>query len=233
MKKSNNKAVILYGPPGSGKGTQAELLSRRFNFIHFDTGRYIESLVHSPEADRNRELARERTNFDTGKLCTPSWVLKVTAAMARNIGEAGFGIVFSGSPRTIYEVEGDRTHWGLLKTLIDVFGKKNITIMYLAIKPGTTAKRNTARKVCSVCGLPVLASSKNTQCALCGGPTKTRTLDNADVIKVRLKEYENRTKPILALLKKKGFTITTIHGEQAPYLVHRDILRTLKLAPKK
>ena len=233
MNKNSNKAVILYGPPGSGKGTQAELLSRKFNFIHFDTGRYIEALVHSPEANKNRELARERNNFDTGKLCTPSWVLKVVTGMAHNIAGAGFGIVYSGSPRTIYEVEGDRAHKGLIKTLGDEFGKQNIYVMYLAIKPGTTAKRNGARKVCSVCGLPVLASSKNAQCALCGGPTKTRTLDNLDVIKVRLKEYEERTKPVLALLKKKGFAITTINGEQAPYLVHRDILRALKLAPKK
>ena len=60
------RAVIIYGPPGSGKGTQAELLAKKFGFIHFDTGRYFEALLHSPETQKNPVLRRERKNFDNG-----------------------------------------------------------------------------------------------------------------------------------------------------------------------
>ena len=224
-----NQAVIIYGPPGSGKGTQAELLARKFNFIHFDTGRYLEGIYRDPKQQKNPLISREKKLFDSGKLNTPTWVLKVVSEATRRIAKAGFGIIYSGSPRTIFEAFGDRNHKSLLSTLIKLYGKKNIIVVKLNVKNQTSIKRNSARFVCSVCGLPVLASARSKKCSFCAGPARRRTLDKPEIIKVRLKEYRERTYPILKKMRDLGFRIREINGEPAPYKVHEQVVRKLGL----
>ncbi|MCP6720394.1 MAG: nucleoside monophosphate kinase [Patescibacteria group bacterium] len=224
-----NQAVIIYGPPGSGKGTQAELLVRKFSFIHFDTGRYGESLIYAPGAEKNTVLLRERENFETGKLFTPSWTLRIVSQATRRIAKAGFGIVYSGSPRTMFEAFGDKNNKGLLSILIKLYGKKNIIVVELKVKSQTSIERNSKRVVCSVCGLPILASSKNKKCSFCAGPARKRTLDKPEIIKVRLKEYRERTYPILKKMRSLGFRIREINGEPSPYKVYEQVVRRLGL----
>lgn len=225
----HKRAIIMYGPPGAGKGTQATLLERKFNFIHVDTGRYIEGVVHSPEAKRDPILRREQILFDSGKLCTPSWTLKIIREAATRIGRAGFGLVFSGSPRTLYEAIGDKQNPGLVQTLEKFYGKKQITVIFLDIRPQTTLRRNSNRLVCSVCGSPVLAHAKTSHCLFCAAPLRRRTLDSPKVIKVRLKEFKERTYPILKEMKRRGWTIKKINAEGKPYKVFDTIVSVLEL----
>jgi adenylate kinase len=223
------QAVILYGPPGAGKGTQAELLARRYGFIHFDTGNFLEQVVHAPGAAKDPLLRRERALFDAGKLNTPSWVLKVVTAEVRKIGIAGYSIVFSGSPRTLYEAFGEKGRGGLLATLMKFYGKRNVHPVWLNIRPAVTMKRNSARKKCSVCGLPKLAKANITHCPFCEGPLYTRTLDDPKIIKERLKEFRGRTYPILREFQKRGMRVAKVNGEPAPYKVFASIVKTLEL----
>jgi len=223
------KAVIIYGPPGSGKGTQADLLARKFNFIHLDTGRYLEGLFRSPKAKKDSVLKREKANFDSGRLCTPEWVLKITREETERIAKAGYNLVFSGSPRTLFEAFGDKKTKGLSDTLIKSFGKNNVSVVLLEVRDATSIKRNSHRVVCSQCGLPKLESVKIPHCPLCAGPMRTRSLDNPEIIKVRLKEYRDRTYPIVAQMKKKGFSISKIDGEPLPYKVSDKVVNALKL----
>ncbi len=224
------KAIIIYGPPGSGKGTQAELLTRKYSAVHFDTGRYIENLVHSPEARKNKILSRERKLFDAGILCTPSWVLKITRDEAERIAKAKFHVVFSGSPRTMFEAFGDKKNEGLVHALGRVYGKRNIIVVKLDIPEKESAKRNGARFICSVCGLPRLSSVSGNHCALCAGILRKRVLDDPKVIPVRLREYRERTYPIIANMKKMGVSIKTIDGTPLPYKVHEKIVRAIKFS---
>ncbi|KKU93863.1 MAG: Adenylate kinase [Candidatus Jorgensenbacteria bacterium GW2011_GWA1_48_13] len=225
----SKQAVVIYGPPGSGKGTQAELLESKYSFIHFDTGKYIESLVHDPELRKNSLIKREKKLFDSGTLNTPAWVLSIVKDATIKIARAGYSIIFSGSPRTLFEALGDRSHGGLLAALINLFGRRNITILKLSVRPQTSIKRNSSRLVCSVCGLPILAASKIKNCALCGAPARKRIFDNPKLIKVRLKQYEDRTLPIIQKAKKLGLKVVQINGEPAPYKVHASVIRALKL----
>jgi len=227
--KDNKKAVIIYGPPGAGKGTQAELLVRNFNFIHFDSGRFIEQLVHSSAADYDPILKREKINFDTGKLCTPSWVLKVSTKKTKQMAKSGYNIVYSGSPRTVYEAFGDKKTKGLLEILIKIFGKENVFIVQLLVPPSVSMSRNKVRRICSVCGLPAMKNNFLTHCLFCGGVMRTRTLDKPSVIKVRLKEYQKRTYPILKGAKKMGIKIFKVDGKPLPYKVHQQIVKKLNL----
>ncbi len=222
------KAIIIFGPPGSGKGTQAELLAKRFHFIHFDTGSYIEKLVNAPGWWKSKILRRERKNFDSGKLCTPSWVLKIIKLAVTKIYKAGYGVVFSGSPRTLYEAFGTKNN-GLIQTLISLYGRENIFVLKLSIREKFSIERNSHRVVCSICGLPLLAKAKIKNCAFCGGTMRRRSLDKPEVIKVRLKEYQERTYPIIQGIKKLGIKLFEINGEPLPFLIHQEIVKKLKL----
>ncbi len=223
-----NRAVVIYGPPGSGKGTQAELLARTLGLIHFDTGRFMENAVHSPQADKDPILKRERKLFDSGKLCTPTWALRITREAVRNIARSGSGVVFSGSPRTEFEAFGSKSQKGLIHLLEDLYGKENITVIRLKVSERSSLKRNSSRLICSICGLPILAQSKQKQCAFCAGPMQKRIFDNLELIKVRLKEYEDRTFPILRGVKKMKIRILEINGEPLPYKVFREIQKKLR-----
>ena len=224
-------AIIIIGPPGSGKGTQAELLAKNSGLIHLDTGVYLEQVVYNSQFKNNKKIQRERKLFETGKLLTPSWVLEIVSQKIKELAKAKVGVVLSGSPRTLYEVIGDKNHLGVIKILEINYGKKNIFIFELKIPSIVSIKRNSGRLLCSVCGIPILSqASKNSSknCPFCGGKLRKRVLDKPEIIKIRLKEYESRTKPIIEELKKRNYKIAAINGTPLPYKVHKKIIGFLK-----
>lgn len=227
------KALAIYGHPGAGKGTQANLLAWKFGWIHFDTGRYLEQLFRDPESMKDPVIAREKELFDAGILCTPSFVLEFVTHKMREISRAGFSIVFSGSPRTLYEAFGTDPEYpqtqGLVEALVKEYGKEHLHFVELVVPEGTSVTRNSARKVCSVCGAMFLGHMEIEQCAFCMGPLRTRSLDKPEVITVRLEEYRNRTEPILNGLRERGFVVEQVNGEREPYTVFEDVKKILSL----
>src|SRR3989344_5224832 len=101
------RAVVIYGPPGSGKGTQANLLAWTKAFIHFDTGKFLEQMMTDPELENDPVIKKEKKLFASGHLLTPDFVLKFVTEKTQEIAKSGFSIVFSGSPRTSFEAFGD------------------------------------------------------------------------------------------------------------------------------
>ena len=223
------KAIILYGPPGSGKGTLANLLSKNFGFVNFDTGQYLRNLLYNPEFSKNKTIQKEKLLNQSGKLSTPSFVLKLVLGETKKIAAAGCGIVFSGSPRTIFESFGDKINRGLMEVLGKLYGRKNIFIFELKISPETSIKRNSRREICAICGQPslFLYAGKTPCCAVCAGPFKKRIDDNPKVFETRLAEYQKRTRPIFDQLKKEGYKIFSLDGEPAPYKVYQKIVRAI------
>jgi adenylate kinase len=222
---SNKKVVIVMGPPGSGKGTQANLVADKLNLYHLDTGKFLEELVNDPELQNEPEVKKERENFDNGILVSPLFFLKWVTEKINDLHKNGMGIIFSGSPRTMLEGFGDDQHKGLMDVLAENYGKENILIFLLQIPDEESIKRNSTRVICSVCGDAIISALnlKLPQCPICGGEFRTRTLDKIEVIKIRLDEYKNRTFPIVAELEKGGFKINKMDGMPMPYKVFEKI----------
>lgn len=218
-------AVILFGTPGSGKGMQADLIAKRYGLMHVDTGQIIRNVFSDPEALKDKTVQKEKKMNDAGILNTPSWVLDLLKNRVHFFSQSGYGVVFSGSPRTEYESKG------LLPFLEKEFGRKNVFAFYLDVPPATTMKRNKNRLVCAFCKRPLLSAyypSKNPKhCPNCGGKLEKRKDDTPGVYKVRYNEYLTRTKPAIDIAKKRGYAITKIDGSPAPYLVFEKISKKL------
>ena len=218
--------VIFLGPPGAGKGTQANLLAWTKNFIHFDTGKFIEEAIHDPEKASDPQIQEARKQFDSGVLVTPTFVLKLTTEKTKEIGESGFNVAFSGSPRTMFEAFGDEKNPGLVEVLEKVYGKDNVNFIFLKIDPQIAIQRNANRKVCSLCATAILyndSTHHHTECPLCGAKLRTRAVDNPEVLQIRIKEYEERTKPIITELTKRGYKINEIDGTPMPFVVFEQL----------
>jgi adenylate kinase len=219
-------AVIVYGAPGAGKGTQANLLAAKFGLIHVDTGRLLESILHDPKRQKEKIVRRERKLFDGGQLNSPSFVTQEIINVMEKIHAAGYGAAFSGSPRTLYEAERFYPAVGRL------YGRKNIYVFVLAVPPESSLKRNSARRICTTCGYELLTAfypTKNPKhCPVCGGKFYKRSLDKPSIIKVRLKEYAERTEPVFEFAKKHGYPPKKIDGTPAPYLVFQKLEKLIK-----
>jgi adenylate kinase len=223
-----NKIIVsVFGSPGSGKGTQADRIAERYNLDHIDTGNLIERTVHDSSLQSDPIVVRERENFDTGKLCTPEWIVTVLESVIRKHHARGRGIVFSGSPRTLHEAEA------LLPVFADLYGSDAIFFVHIIVRPETAIFRNIHRRICSKCGRSVMYSSEtssNAFCSHCNGEIITRTLDNADAMRIRLEEYEKRTMPIFDFMRGCGFSIIDIDGEPNPDIVTKEIFEKIPLS---
>lgn len=232
MKNQKKEVVILLGPPGSGKGTQGELLAEKFSLYYLETSKILEESFKKAEngeyvkiEGKKYELSREKKLWETGVLCSPPFVSFLITKKIQELCREGKSLLLSGSPRTLFE--GQR----VVPLLKKLYGTKNIKIVLLEIKPQETIFRNSHRRICQLMRHPILYS-KETQnlkhCPLDGSKLlKRKGLDDPKSIKIRLKEYEARTLPLVELFKKEKLSVRKINGSPAPSLVFENILRKL------
>lgn len=222
-------AVIIYGPPGSGKSTQADLVASAYGLIRFDTGKYIEEVINDPKNKKNKFIQEQKKRYENGFLCDRPWVFSIVTSQIKKIIKAGFGLILGGSPRSVYEAFDQKGRPGLYSILKNVYGKNGIFTFLLKVAPKSSIFRNKERKICTVCSRQVVYEKrfKITQCPFCSGPLRTRKDDKTEVIRNRLVEFEHATKPIFKGLKKLCFRVHLVNGEQPPYKVFQDIKKWL------
>jgi len=230
---NNKKIIILLGPPGSGKGTQATLLAEKLDLYYFETSNIIEMAVHSHRAEEHVEVDGQKYTFghekelwEKGILCSPPFVVFLVEKKINELFQSGKGIVFAGSPRTMHEGEK------VIPQIEALYGQKNIKIILLELSPEQTIFRNSNRKICELMRHPVLYTEETRNlksCPLDGSKLLKRTgLDDPETIKVRIKEYEERTLPLVGFFEKAGLEVKKVNGEQSVEGVHKDILEALE-----
>jgi len=220
-------AIILFGSPGSGKSTQADLLAQKYGLVHFDTGKYIERIISDPKRQKEPIVKKIKKQWSTGEMSDTSFVLHIIQEYVHKFALQQDSIVFSGSPRTIHEVQGNASHRGFIDILEKEYGKKRVFYFELSVSEKDAKKRNTKRLMCSACGTPLLGAALNLKiksCPFCGGKLYKRKLDNADVIEKRFKVYTEETMPIFSIVQKAGYKIQKISATPLPYKIFNDLV---------
>lgn len=224
--------IILFGPPGAGKGTFGLLLAEKFDLYYLETSKILES--HIMHADGGEvitvdeieySLKEEKRKWETGELMSSPLVFFWMSKKVKQLASKEEGIVFAGSPRAVSEAEK------LIPLLNELYGNDNIKIIHIDISAEQSIWRNSHRRICSLFRHPMLYNDETktlTKCPMDGSRLVRREgLDDPETIKVRVKEYEERTKPLLGFFASQGFEVKNINGEQAIEQIFNDILRAL------
>ena len=208
--------IILLGPPGSGKGTQAVKLSKELGIPHISTGDLFRENI-----SKNTELGKKAKSFmDAGKLVPDELVLDMVYDRVSQ-PDCKKGYLLDGFPRTIPQAEA-----------LDKFLKNaNLTVLNLNVPDEVIIKRIAGRLSCKDCGnvhhKDFSPSKVANQCDKCGGELTTRKDDQPEVVKERLKVYHTQTEPLVEFYSKQG-KLVSVDGQKSPEEVFNDLLSALK-----
>ena len=187
------KIIILFGVPGSGKGTQAKFLAKKYNYQHISTGDLFRALENDPQAKPEEKKAIEV--MKNGGL-VPSWLVYrlVFRAIEEGVKDNG-GVVLDGTIRTLEQARAfdeflEKNNW-----------KVDSLAVVLRLNDEEALARLTKRKICSKCGDIVTWDKKLedvSRCQKCGGDLVVRTDDSPEAARKRLESQGNKVlEPIL------------------------------------
>ncbi len=219
------------GPPGSGKGTQAELLAEKLNLFHLETSDIIEkNFAISKKGDfvkiggKKYFISEEKKLRESGKWMSPPLITFWVKNKVRELEEEGKGIVISGSPKTLFE---GKEITPLLKKL---YGTSHIKVVLIKQKPEVSIWRNSKRRICQLMRHAILytkETAKLKHCPFDGSKLISREDSNPKVIKSKLKEFQERSLPIIDFFKKQGLKVKEVNGEQSVADVFKEILKAI------
>jgi adenylate kinase len=188
--------IILLGPPGAGKGTQARKLVEERGMIQLSTGDMLRE-ARTSGTEMGRKVAEV---MDRGDLVTDEIVIGLIEEKLE--GDKGGGFIFDGFPRTLPQADA-------LGALLARRGETLDAVIEMRVDDEALVSRISARSTCASCGevwndltKPIPANGK---CTVCGGTEfKRRADDNAESLKQRLMEYYKKTSPLIGYYYAKG-----------------------------
>lgn len=207
--------IILLGPPGSGKGTQAQFLREHYGLMHLSTG---DMLRHEVECET--PLGQQVKNLmDSGQLVPDGLVIEMLSQYF-DLPEYSVGIILDGFPRTTPQAIA-------LDEMLERKGLDIDHVLEIQIDENLLVKRISGRFICVDCGaayneyfkIPVESGI----CDICGGRDfKRRVDDDTDKLRMRLRLYREQTHPIVPYYLGKG-VLKTVDGAQDVEKVSKDI----------
>ena len=185
--------LVLVGPPGAGKGTQAQFLATHYSIPHISTGDIFRANLKS-----GTELGNQAKGFmDRGELVPDS----VTNEMVKDRlthGDAVTGFLLDGFPRNVAQAEVLRGILAEKKTPLHA-------VLEFSLANEEIVSRLSSRRTCRDCGAPSVGLEK---CPTCGGDVYQREDDKAEVIARRLEVYAEQTAPIISFYRNEGLLIS-------------------------
>ena len=220
------------GPPGSGKGTQAEILSAKFGYYYLESSTIIDAkLANIGEEDfeavegKKYFLAEQKRKREAGEIMDAELVTFCMMEKMKELAKEGKKLVIAGSPRTLYEAEKEAP---LLKEL---YGREKIAVFLITLSEEDSVFRSSNRRICSLVRHPILYYEETkdlTICPLDGSKLIKREDDDAETVKIRIGKYKEKTLPAVEHLKKEGLEVKEVAGRKTPAELHYDILKALE-----
>lgn len=211
--------LILLGPPGAGKGTQAKLLSEKFKIPHISTGDILRQ-----ELSENSELGRRVAKFVTsGELVPDDIVVEVVInRLAKKDVQEGF--ILDGFPRTLDQAQQLDQALEQLNTSVDL-------VIYFKTSLPVSIRRLSGRRVCKGCGanfhLTNMAPKSEGICDFCGKELFLRDDDKEETVKKRLSIYQSQTASLIDYYKKSA-TLRMVSGDLEAEQVNSELIDLFK-----
>lgn len=219
---SNRTHVLIIGPQGSGKGTQAAVVAPQLGLVHVATGDLFRALMAS-----DNELAREvRSYYDRGALVPDDLTVRVLVARLDELERQQpdyRGVLLDGFPRNRAQAEA-------LDGVLRERGDSLVAVIHLVVPREALIERLSGRLVCQRCGATYHRIFNPPRqpgvCDRCGGPLIQRSDDTPEAIARRLDIYEEQTAPLLEYYRQRGLLVD-IDGDRPIEEVSQSILAAL------
>lgn len=213
--------LLLFGPPGAGKGTQSSMLVERDEMAHISTGDLFRAAIKNDTA-----LGVEAKKYmNRGELVPDAIVIGMVEEALESIGD-GQGFVLDGFPRTVPQAEALANLLKLHKAEVD-------RAVFLDVDSEVVVRRMSGRRVCQSCGAVYHVESKPTEkegiCDACGGEVRQRDDDKEDAIRKRLELYSKETSPLREFYGDQGIMVG-VDGLGSTEEVYGRIKEALKVA---
>ena len=210
--------LILLGPPGAGKGTQASRIVAGYGIPHISTGDILRAAVKN-----QTQMGLEAKKYmDAGDLVPDSVVIGIVEDRLRE-PDTGKGFLMDGFPRTIPQAEA-------LDKALEGLGRTVTKVIVLLVDEDLLIARLTGRRICRSCQTPfhVLFTPPKEEgvCDVCGGELYQRDDDTEATVRNRLEVYGNQTEPLIDYYDKAG-VVVRIDGAQLPDVTYEDIRAAL------
>ena len=203
--------LIFLGPPGAGKGTQAEKISELYGIAHISTGDMLRSQMRE-----GTPLGAEAKGYiDRGELVPDELIVAMVAERIKE-EDCANGFLLDGFPRTVSQAEA-------LNGISDID-----MVIDIAVPAERILERIGGRRMCSGCGAGYHTSSyhKDT-CEKCGASLYIRDDDRPETVKHRITVYERQTKPLIDYYREKG-NLSRVNGDNTPDRVFDDVAAAIK-----
>ncbi len=213
------QAIVLIGPPGSGKDTQAAYLVEELGFVSVPSSKIIRAKF---DAHPDDPVIREQKRiYDAGLLNDPVLVSEWILEFVRPLALQGQSVVFSGSPRTAHEADVE------FPALQELYGVEYVRVVYLEISLEESTRRIAGRRFCVAQGHVFPGSPESEQLVACpqdGSALIRRELDAPELIATRHQQYLDRTFPVIEIARTLGVPVFSLEGGKEIEAVHHDIV---------
>lgn len=206
--------LILLGPPGAGKGTQAKVIAAQYKLPHISTGDMFRETAAS-----GSELGKTLQSYMTAGKLVPDEVVIAVVKTRLSKADCAQGFLLDGFPRTVPQAKE-------LDRILSENSRKIDSVFYIYLQEEEIVRRLSSRRVCSACGGSYNTISQPAKiegtCDLCGGAVVQRADDNEGTIRNRLKAYNEQTSPLIEYYKKAG-VLCSIEGSKTVDEVFKNI----------
>lgn len=210
--------IILLGPPGAGKGTQAKSISNRYDIPHISTGDIFRKNI-----SENTPLGIEAKSFMDKGLLVPDEVTINMVKVRLTSEDCKQGYLLDGFPRTVEQAIA-------LEEFLAQRGEKIDTALLIEVPSSFILERMTGRRVCPSCGASYHVKFNpptiEKKCNLCGGDVIQRKDDTVEIVDDRLKVYEAQTQPLIEFYGGRD-QLSKVDGTKAINEVFEDICTIL------